>query len=146
MGNERGDAFRETKRDAESGRRAVVENVDGEFFQAELLDEIAHDLGNILEGVGEAFVIRRVGEAEAGQIGRDDVEIIRELRNQIAEHVARRGKAVQEQDDGFLCMAGLAIENFEAVHERGFEGDVACIHRESSGFGVEQALAKPGTS
>lgn len=104
--------------EAKAGRRAVVEDVDGELFQADLLGELTHDLGQMIEGVGEALVIRRVGKAEAGQVGRDNVKIVREFRDQVAEHVARRGKAMKEKHCRCLKIARLTVEDFDTAHIR----------------------------
>jgi hypothetical protein len=53
---------------------------------------------------------------EAGQIGRDDVEVIAEQRNQIAEHVTRARKAVQEKQFWRVFATCFAIEHLEAVY------------------------------
>jgi hypothetical protein len=46
------------------------------------------DPRDIIECVGERAAIRHVGLAEPRKIGRDDVKPVRELRDEIAEHVA----------------------------------------------------------
>ena len=68
---------------------AVVEDVDREFLQTDLLREFPDDLGQMVKCIGEAFVIRRVGEAEAGQIRRNHVILLGQFRNQVAEQIVR---------------------------------------------------------
>jgi hypothetical protein len=54
----------------------------------------------------------RVGLAKADMVGRDDVEAIRQERDQVAEHEARRGKAVQQEDR--RAFGRFAIEDLAA--------------------------------
>src|ERR1700739_1069809 len=46
----------------------------------------------------------------------NDMIFVRKLWNQIAEHVRRRRKAVQEQNGGCVLGAGFAIEDFHPAH------------------------------
>ena len=100
----------------EAGRRAIVEDIDGEAFEADHLGEAVDDVGDMVEGVGEVAPRRHVRLAEARQVGRDDVEAIGQERDEVAEHVARAREAVQQQQLRRVGGAGLAIEDLEAVH------------------------------
>ena len=84
------------QRQAETDRGAVVEHVDGEPFQAECLGEAANHLSDVVEGVGEGVASGLLGHAEAGQVRGDDVVLAGQLRDQVAEHVAGAGEAVQQ--------------------------------------------------
>ena len=99
-----------------AGRRAVVEDIDGVAIEADDFGEAVDDVGDVVEGVGEVAARRHVRLAEARQIGRDDVEAVGQQRDEIAEHVARRREAVQQQQLRRIGGARLAIENLEAVH------------------------------
>ena len=59
------------------------------------------------------------------------MEIIRQLRNEIAEHEAGGRKVVQEQHGWFPRVSGFAIENLEAVDRQGLEGDYPGRYPES---------------
>jgi hypothetical protein len=63
--------------------------------------------------------------AETGQIGRDDVKLIGDHRDQRAEHVAGRREAVHEQQRGRVGRSGLPVEHGQAVHVGGAVGDVS---------------------
>ena len=97
----------------ESGRRAIVEHVDGVAIEADDFGEAVDRLGDLVEGVAAA---RHVGVPEARQVGSDDVEAIGEARDQIAEHVAGAREAMEQQQLRRAGLAGFAIEDVEAVH------------------------------
>src|SRR5262249_17519951 len=52
---------------------------------------------------------------EPGQIGRNHMKSVGELRNEIAEHVACRWKAVQQKDCRSVQATGLPVEDVDAV-------------------------------
>src|SRR6266576_107546 len=74
---------------------------------------------------------------------------IRKHRNQIAEHMRRRRKAVQEQNGGSSPGTGFAIEDFQPLHvERAIENGrrnricrVFPIHYRPSFFGCHALLS-----
>ncbi|MNL49221.1 hypothetical protein D3C87_1721370 [compost metagenome] len=68
------------------------------------------------EAVGEPGVVRRIAIAEARIVRRDHPVAIGKQRDEVAEHVRRRGKAVQEKHDRRILAAGLAIKDLDAVH------------------------------
>jgi hypothetical protein len=88
LGNECRNPLRVVQGQTQPGGGAIVEDVDGKLVLADLLREFPDDLGQMFKRVSEAFVIRRVRETEAGQIGCNHVILPGQLRNQIAEHVA----------------------------------------------------------
>ncbi|KQT44590.1 hypothetical protein ASG43_14820 [Aureimonas sp. Leaf454] len=72
-------------------------------------------IGETIEHIVERSARRRLRLAEAGKVGRDEMEAVGEQRNEIAEHMARRGKAVQEQRRRIRAVACFAIEDRNAV-------------------------------
>ena len=60
--------------------------------------------------------IRRAALAEARIVGCDEMVAIGERRNEIAEHVRRSGKAMQQQHGGSIGRACLAIEDVQALN------------------------------
>ena len=56
------------QRQTEPDRSAVVEDINREFLQTDHLGELSDNLRQMVKRVGKAFVVRRVGKAEAGQI------------------------------------------------------------------------------
>ena len=118
--DDRGDPLRMPHREPEAGRRAVVEDVEGEAVEA---DDLGEAVDRVREPVESVAAVRHVGVAEARQIGRDDVEAVGQQRDQVAEHVARAREAVQQQQLRRIRRARLAIEDLEAVHVGGAIGD-----------------------
>ncbi len=84
--------------ETEANRCPVVENVDRETTETDHLGEAIDDVCDALERVGEGAACRHVGLPERRQVGSDEAKPVRELRDEIAEHVAGGGKAVQEED------------------------------------------------
>ncbi len=126
--NDRRYALGKAKRHAKAGGCAVIKDVNRELLQSELVDKIAHHFGHIREGILEDAMCGRVGKTKTGKVGGDDVKVLRQLRDQITEHVARGGKAVQKENGRLLWITDFPVENLESIHGHGFEGDVCCIH------------------
>src|SRR3989454_8746880 len=86
---------------------AIVEDVDCETTEADHLGEAIDDVRDILERIGEGAARR--------QVGIDEAEPVRELRDEIAEHVASGGKAMQQQNRWRVLRPSLAVEDLDAV-------------------------------
>lgn len=112
--------------DPETGRRAIVEDVDREALQADHLGEAIDDICDMVEGVGEVAGGRHVRLAEPRQVRRDDMEAVRQERNEIAEHMSRTREAVQQEQRWRFGWAGLAIEDIQAVD---FDGPISGRNR-----------------
>ena len=110
------------QREAQPGRRTIVEDIEREAVEPDHLGEAADRSGEIVEAVGELVARRQRGAAEARKVGRDHVEPVREQRDEVAEHVARGGEAVQQQKRRRIRAAGFAIEDLEAVDSDGAVG------------------------
>ena len=93
-----GDALGVPHREAETSRRAIVEDIDGEAVKSDHFSEAANNPGDVIEGVAELGPFRHVRLAKPGQIGRNHMKPVGELRNEIAEHVACSWKAVQQKE------------------------------------------------
>jgi hypothetical protein len=111
-----GDAVRMFCGDPEARRRAVVEDVDREALQTDHFGEAVNDAGDVIECVRELAPRRHLRLAETWQVGGDDVEAIGQERDEIAEHVARAGEAVKQQQRRRIGAPGLAIKDLETVH------------------------------
>src|SRR5579871_2251551 len=96
--------------EAEADWCAIVEDIHGEAMEADHIGEAIDDVRDVLERITEGAPRRHVRLPKRWQVGRDQVKPVRELRHQIAEHVAGGGEAVQEQDCGRVLRPGLAIE------------------------------------
>jgi hypothetical protein len=103
------------QRQSPAHRRAVIHDVHCVTLHPELVEQSVDELAEAIEGVGEPGAIRHVALAVARIIRRDDAVTIRKRRDQIAEHVRRRRKAVQEQHDRRLRGPGFAIKDVHAV-------------------------------
>ena len=62
------------QREAVAHRRAVVEHIERVAFEPELFDQLFHNVGQVLESVGEILMTRHTALAEAGIVGRHHVE------------------------------------------------------------------------
>jgi hypothetical protein len=69
----------------------------------------------MVEGVAELLARRHVRLAKAGQVGRDNVEVFAQQRNQVAEHVSRAREAMQQKQLGFIGRTCFAIKDLQAV-------------------------------
>ena len=95
--DEGGDAVGMLERKPIADWRAVIHEIDRIVLDAELRQQAVDDVGIMAERVGESLVIRRGALAEAGIVWRDDMEAIRERRDQVAEHMGRGRKPVQAE-------------------------------------------------
>ena len=91
-------------------------------MQAERLGKTVQHRGHAVEGVVELAARRRFGQAEAGQVGGDDAVAAGELRDEVAEHVAGGGIAVQQQAHGRVRWAGLTKKDFDGSDSLGLVG------------------------
>src|SRR3974390_3580020 len=105
--------------EAEANRCTVIEDVKGVAVKAEHLGESLDDVGQMVEAVFEARSIRGVGETEAGQIRRYHVIAISKRGNELAVHMRRRRKAVQQQHARRLRVAALAIKHLQSIDRGG---------------------------
>src|SRR5258705_3207444 len=110
-----GDALGVPHRKAETSRRAIVEDIDGEPVKSDYFSEAVNSPRDVVDGIAELGPFRHVRLAKAGQIGRSHMKSVGELRNEIAEHVACSWKAVQQQDRWRVLRPGFAIEYSYAV-------------------------------
>jgi hypothetical protein len=98
-------------RQPESDRAAVVLHEQGVPAQAEPVGEPPDDLGQVVEGVGEAGRVGRVAVAETRVIRRDEVEGVGQPGQQRFPHPRGRREAVQQQDGRPVRWARLAVED-----------------------------------
>jgi hypothetical protein len=110
LGDDCGEAIRMTNCEAEADGCAIVEDVGREAMEADHLGEAIDDVRDILERVGEGAPRRHVRLPKPWQVGSDKAKPVRELRDEIAEHVDGGGKAVQQQDRWRVLRPGFAIE------------------------------------
>src|SRR5215813_8963980 len=109
------DALGVLHREAETSRRAIVEDIDGEAVKSDHFSEAVNSLRDVVEGVAELAPFRHVRLAKPGQIGRNHMKSVGELRNEIAEHVACSWKAVQQKQRRSVRATGLPVEDLNAV-------------------------------
>jgi len=103
-------------RQPEPRRRAVVEHIDRQASESDDLGEPVNDPRDIVECTGERAAVRHVGLAEPGKIRRDDAKPIRELRDEVTEHVAGARKAMQQQECRRVFKPCLTVEDVEPVY------------------------------
>ena len=101
--------------DAEADGGAVVLHVEGEAVEAELGEQVVGEVGQGVEGVGELVDRRRVGLAEAEVVGGDEVVVVGQVGEQLAEHERAGREAVQQHQGRRLGVAGLSVEEPAAL-------------------------------
>ena len=112
MGDDRRDPVRMLHGEPESGRCAVIEDIDGIAIEADHLSEAIDRLRDPVERVAAP---RHVGLSETRQIGSDDVKAVGQQRDEIPEHMAGARETVEQHQLRGAGCAGLAIEDLEAV-------------------------------
>src|SRR6185437_7834833 len=112
----RGDPFGMADGDAETGRRAIVEDIDRKAIKSDDFGEAVDDPSDVIESVAELVPRRHVRLAEARQIRSHDMELVGKQRNEVAEHMARAREAVKQKQLGRTGRSRLAIENLHAVY------------------------------
>src|SRR5262245_4898241 len=114
--DDRGDPLRMARRETEADRRAVVEDVDSITVEPGDRGEPSDDVGEVIERIPELRPVRGVGEAETGQVGGDDVVVVRQGRDQVTEHVGRGWEAVKQEQRWRRVGPRFSVEDLEAVH------------------------------
>ena len=134
------------QRQPPADRRPVVHDVHRVARGAELIEQAIDQRRVAIEGIGEGRAVRHVALAEAGIVRGDHVIAIAEGGDQVAEHVRRRRKAVQQQHDRRISRAGLTVEDADAIdfqtviggrgrcrRQRRRRADVPCEQRQRRG-------------
>jgi hypothetical protein len=103
-------------REPKTGRRPVVENVDGVSIKS---DDFCEAVDRGRDSVEAMPATGHVRIAEAREVGGDDMEAIDQKGNQIPEHVTGAREAVQKQEFWRAGDAGFAIEDLETIHVDG---------------------------
>src|SRR6266704_3334546 len=116
LNNQEGDAVRMLAGKAESHRTAEVLHVERIPLDAELLDELLHDLRQPIEGIGKFGSRWRIAVSETGVVRSDDTEAGGEPLEQVAKHERGCRKSVKQKKDGVLLIASFSIENLEAIY------------------------------
>src|SRR5262249_13348480 len=95
----------------EACRRAVVKDIDRKAIETDDLGKAINHTGNVVESVTEFFSWWHVGLTKSRKVWHHDMKSVGEERDQIAEHVACAGEAVQQQQLRRLRRSRFAIEN-----------------------------------
>ena len=103
----------------ESDGPADVVDVKDVRGDPQLLEQVADEGGEIIERVAVIVPRRRLGMAEADEVGGDEMEAVRERGDQLAKHGAARGEAVQQHDRRRGRIAGFPVEHPAALHGGG---------------------------
>ena len=102
-------------RQTEADRAAVVLHEKGVAAEAELLGEAPDDLGQVVEGVGEAGRVGGIAVPEARVVRRDQVEGVGQPGQQRFPHPRGGREAVQQQDGRPVGRARLTVEDRHPV-------------------------------
>jgi hypothetical protein len=112
------DAFNRRRiltRDSKSNWGTIVLNVDAEPFQPKVSKkQFLHMRREIVEGVVKLLHRRHVAVAEADIIGGDKVELVSQHRDQIAVHVRRAWKSMEQHNDRRVLRPSLTIEDLSS--------------------------------
>nr|GEU28643.1 serine racemase [Tanacetum cinerariifolium] len=103
--------------------RAVILHVQRVTVDAQRGREPVDGVRQVVEAVGVAVHRRHIALAVAGVVGRDHVVAVRQQRDQVAEHLRRRGEAVQQQQGGGMLRSRFAVKDVHAVDVDGAVAD-----------------------
>src|SRR5262249_8915020 len=95
LGDDCSNAIRVPNGEAEAHGCAIVEDVHRETSETDYFGEAIDDVRDMVERIRESAARRHVGLPKRRQVRSDKGNRVRELWDQIAEHVAGRGKTVQ---------------------------------------------------
>jgi hypothetical protein len=103
-------------RQPESDRAAVVLHEQGVAAQAQLVGEAPDDLGQVIEGVGEAGRVGGVAMPETRVVRCDQMEGVGQPCQQRLPHPRGGREAVQQQDGRPVRRSRLAVEDRHSVN------------------------------
>jgi hypothetical protein len=104
---------------------AIVKHIDRETSKSNHFSEAVDNPRNVVEAVAELGPSRHVRLAKPGQVGRNNTKPVRELWNEIAEHMTGARKTVQQEEYRCVLRPRLAIEDVEPVDVDLPEADLA---------------------
>ncbi len=117
------------QRQPEPYRAAEVHDVDGELTNAKLVEQLVDHPGKMIKRVVEARPVGYCAVPESRIVRRDDVILVRELREQVAELPRRRGEAMQQEQHRRIRGPRLAVANIDSFHD-----GVAVMHGHRPGL------------
>src|SRR5262249_49339945 len=95
LGNDRRNTLGMLQCQPKASRRPIVEYVNRKTLQADNLGKTIDDVRDILECIVELIAIRHVRLTKPRKVGRDDMELLRELRHEFTEHMTCTRKSVK---------------------------------------------------
>lgn len=113
--DDRSDTFWACHREAKTGGRTVVENIESITLQVQGVGESEESFGERVEGVFVVTLGGNIRETEARQIRRDDVITVGEAGDQFAELKGRGGEAVQQKNDRRIFWSAFTVEDRYAI-------------------------------
>ena len=119
------------QRQAPADWRSIVHDIDGISRHTQLVEQAIDQFAETVERIGELPTIWGIAFTVTGIIGRDHVIAIGKVRDQIAEHMRRGRKSVQQQHNRRVLGLGLSEEDVDPVDR---VGPMMC-DRERSGRG-----------
>jgi hypothetical protein len=139
------------QRDPVANGRAVIHHIHGICGESDCFHEGGDHLGIVLEGVLKGRVIRHAALAVAGIVWSHQAEGTGQPRDQIAKHIGRSGKAVEEQDHRRSFGTRFAVKDVQVIHADGFvmnrvlsaRGVLDCGHRIVLHFLLRLRKSKP---
>ena len=90
----------------------IVEDIHRELRQPYLFRELIDYLGQMIKRVFKLLTAWRFRLSKAREVGGNQMELISQLRHQLAVHVAATGESVQQQDGRLVFRTCLTIKDF----------------------------------
>ena len=115
LNDQRLDPLRMRERHAEADRAPVILHIERIARQADRLDEVVHDRGDVVEGVGEGLRVWPVAMPESRIVGRDQMVAVGKPGEERLEHPRGRGQTVQQEKRRRIGRPSLPVENGEPV-------------------------------
>src|SRR5690348_9021231 len=98
-----------------SHRGPIILNVDAEALEIEGVEEVFHDLFQMIEGISEVLDTRARAIAIPRIIRRDHMKALAENWKQGAKHMGRGRKPVQQDKSLYMLFSRLAIKHLNVV-------------------------------
>jgi hypothetical protein len=115
LNDETADAVRPPGCKMIADRRAEVVDEQEKAIEAERRDKRLDRVGEVLERVFVLVGGWSGGEAETGQIRRNDIGCLGQRLDDVAIHVRGARKSMQQQDSRSVGVAGVSVEDVQAL-------------------------------
>ncbi len=128
-------------RQTKPGWRAIIHDIERVAFGAQLFEETGDDIRESGKAVFEFAGRRHCRQTEPRKVGRDHMIVVGKRWDEVAVHVRRAWKTVQQHHDMGAFLSSLAVEYFHAFNAGGSVMGDGPGHRPAPSVGVAAEAA-----